>query len=167
LGDVIAVLDAGRVLQSGAAPGVFARPASPRVAELLGAENVIAGKASETSDGLVAITAGALTIFAVADDVMQRDEGEPRTISISGPVHAVVRADEIVLSRSPSPTSARNSFAATITAICAGVALRRIELDVSGTSLVAIVTASAVADLQLSPGAQVTASFKATAVHLC
>ena len=167
LGDVIAVLDAGRVLQSGTAPAVFARPASPRVAELLGAENVIAGKASKTSDGLVAITAGALTIFAVADDVTQRGEDEPRTASISGPVHAVVRADEIVLSRSPSPTSARNSFSATITAIGAGVALRRIELDVSGTSLVAIVTASAVADLQLSPGSHITASFKATAVHIC
>jgi molybdopterin-binding protein len=155
LGDVVAVLDSGRVLQAGPAPDVFSRPVSPRVAELLGAENVIAGTAVQTDDGLVAITAGALTLFAVAAS------------SVSGPVHAVIRADEIVLSRTAAPSSARNSFSATITAIGAGIALRRIELDVSDTPLVALVTASAVAELHLAPGAKVTASFKATAVHLC
>jgi molybdate/tungstate transport system ATP-binding protein len=167
LGDVVAVLDAGRVLQTGAAPDVFSRPVSPRVAELLGAENVIAGNASQTSDGLVAITASGLTLFAVADDIKGSGTGEARAASVSGPVHAVIRADEIVLSRTAGPSSARNSFSATITAIGAGIAQRRIELDVSGTPLVAIVTASATAELQLAPGAKVTASFKATAVHLC
>jgi molybdate/tungstate transport system ATP-binding protein len=167
LGDVVAVLDAGRVLQDGNAPDVFSRPVSSRVAELLGAENVIAGNASQTSDGLLAITAGALTLFAVADDVKGRAGSEGRAANVSGPVHAVIRADEIVLSRTAAPSSARNSFSATVITIGAGIALRRIELDVSGTPLIAVVTASAVAELQLTPGAKVTASFKATAVHLC
>lgn len=167
LGDVVAVLDAGRVLQTGPAPDVFLRPVSPRVAELLGAENVLAGSASETADGLVSITAGTIELFAVANDGKEPGEGDAQAVRLSGPVHAVIRADEIVLSRTAAPSSARNSFSATVTAVGAGISLRRIELDVSGTPLVAIVTASAVAELKLSPGVRVTASFKATAVHLC
>ena len=45
LGDAAILLDAGRVLQSGTPADVFRRPASPYVAEFLGAENVFAGTA--------------------------------------------------------------------------------------------------------------------------
>ena len=177
LGDVVAVLDAGRVLQAGPAPDVFSRPASPRIAELLGAENVFAGEIRESGDGLVALTAGALTIFAVDADVRHADRptspATARAVAGAAPVlhdrqvHAVIRADEITLSRNAAPSSARNSFAATVSAISAGGALRRVELDVSGMVMVSVVTARAVEDLELTPGARVTASFKATAVHLC
>ena len=43
LGDVVILLDAGRVLQSGEPADVFRRPKTPYVAEFLGAENVFAG----------------------------------------------------------------------------------------------------------------------------
>jgi molybdopterin-binding protein len=188
LGDVIVVLDAGSVLQSGRAPDVFARPSSPRVAALLGAENVFAGRATVTDDGLIAITAGALTIYAAADansvaptlpggagDRMAATGGaRDRTAAGGGggdraaaDVHAVIRADEIVLARTASPSSARNSFPATVTSVGAGGSLRRIELDVGGTTLVAVVTSSSVAALALAPGMRVSATFKATAVHVC
>jgi molybdate/tungstate transport system ATP-binding protein len=163
LGDIVAVLDAGRVLQSGPAPDVFSRPSSPRVAELLGAENVIAGVVSEERGGLVTFVAGALTIVAVAEEPSR--DAEHRTAPPM--IHAVIRADEIVLSRHAAPSSARNSFSATVTGVSAGGSVRRVELDVSGTQMVAVVTASAVAELRLAPGSIVTASFKATAVHLC
>jgi molybdate/tungstate transport system ATP-binding protein len=163
LGDVVAVLDAGRVLQSGPAPDVFSRPSSPRVAELLGAENVIAGVVSDERGGLITFDVGALTIVAVADEPSR--DAERRTAPPM--IHAVIRADEIVLSRHATPSSARNSFSATVTGVSAGGSVRRVELDVSGTQMVAVVTASAVAELRLAPGSIVTASFKATAVHLC
>ena len=44
LGDFAILLDGGRVLQSGPPEQVFRRPASPYIAEFLGAENVFAGE---------------------------------------------------------------------------------------------------------------------------
>jgi molybdopterin-binding protein len=44
LGDIAILLDGGRVLQSGPPEQVFRRPASPYIAEFLGAENVFAGE---------------------------------------------------------------------------------------------------------------------------
>src|SRR5206468_12104401 len=45
LGDVAIMLDRGRVVQQGAPEDVFRHPASPYIAEFLGAENVFAGTA--------------------------------------------------------------------------------------------------------------------------
>jgi molybdopterin-binding protein len=42
-----------------------------------------------------------------------------------------------------------------------------VTIDVSGTPLVAAVTTRSVRELLLSPGVDVVAGFKATAVHLC
>jgi ABC-type sulfate/molybdate transport systems ATPase subunit len=50
LGDVAILLDGGRALQSGAPEEVFRRPASPYIAEFLGAENVLAGTARVLED---------------------------------------------------------------------------------------------------------------------
>jgi molybdopterin-binding protein len=126
------------------------------VAELLGAENVLAGTAA-MRDGMVELRTGALTIHAVLPD----------GVAVSGHAHAVIGADEITLAREPKESSARNAFAATVTAASGAGALVRVELDVNGTPLVAAVTAGAARELALAPGATVHLSFKATAVKIC
>src|SRR6185312_13147779 len=147
LGDVAIVLDNGRVVQQGDPEQVFRRPASPYIADFLGAENVFAGAArpirSEAPDWIaggeqefvqhaVAFTTGGLTFYALGDVV-------------PGPAHAVIRAEEIV------PAGA----------------LSRVTVDASGTLLVSAVTARSVRDLGLEVGSNVVAGFKAMAVHLC
>ena len=52
LADRICVLDAGYVLQTAAPETLFARPATPRVAELLGGSNVFDGKLVGSGDGV-------------------------------------------------------------------------------------------------------------------
>jgi len=157
LADVLAVLDEGRVLQHGIATNIFAHPATARVAELLGAENVIAGQATTTSDGAVELRAGRLTIHALSPD----------GATANGPAHAVIGADEITLSREPRETSARNSFAGRVIAMSGAGALARVEIDVDGAPLVAVVTAGAARELAIAPGETVHLSFKATAVRIC
>ena len=157
LADTLAVLDAGRVLQHGVATDLFAHPASGRVAELLGAENVIAGVATTGSDGAIELRAGRLMVHAVMPDGG----------AVTGPAHAVIGADEITLSRDAKETSARNSFAGRVIAVSGAGALVRVEIDVEGTPLVAVVTAGAARELALGPGAPVHLSFKATAVRIC
>jgi molybdopterin-binding protein len=169
LGDVAIVLDRGRVVQTGDPEDVFRRPKSPYIADFLGAENVFAGTArpirAEEPDWVegdpdgfmehaVAFTTGALTFYALGDVV-------------PGPTHAVIRAEEVSLSAEPSHSSVQNQFRGRIIEIVPNGALSRVTIDVSGTPIVAAVTARSVRELQLAVGSDVVAGFKATAVHLC
>ncbi|HRN54706.1 MAG TPA: ATP-binding cassette domain-containing protein, partial [Gemmatimonadaceae bacterium] len=103
LGDRAILLDAGRVLQQGTPAEVFRRPASPYVAEFLGAENVFAGVAREIGEvspdwvegdpamyarghRAFAFETDGLTLYAVGDFA-------------SGAGHAVIRAEEITVAR--------------------------------------------------------------------
>ena len=157
LADTLAVLDDGRILQAGPATNLFAHPSTGRVAELLGAENVLAGNATSAPDGTIELRTGRLTIHALAPDA------QPAT----GSVHAVIGADEITLCRQAKESSARNSFAGRVTAVSATGALVRVEIDVDGTTLVAVITAGAARELSLASGSAVHLTFKATAVRIC
>ncbi|HEX2781155.1 MAG TPA: ABC transporter ATP-binding protein [Gemmatimonadaceae bacterium] len=155
LADRIALLDDGALLQTGPAPDVFAHPVSVRAAELLGAENVFAGRVVGRGDGLVEFRTGSLVLHALADE------------SPEGATHAVVHAGEIVVAREAARSSARNSVVGRVSSVTSTGALARIELEVSGTPLVASITASSARELALREGDEVHASWKATAVRLC
>ena len=174
LGDVAILLDSGRVLQSGPPERVFREPASPYIAEFLGAENVLAGTVhhlrdsapdwSASSDDIPDLSArgkhaiefrsGPLTLYTVGD-------------AEEGPGHAVIRAEEILLSIEPHPSSARNVFSGRILEVASSGALTRVTVDVQSTPLIAALTTRSADELGLSPGQEVHASFKAMAVHLC
>jgi molybdopterin-binding protein len=169
LGDVAIMLDRGRVVQQGDPEQVFRKPASPYIADFLGAENVFAGLAkpirreapdwveaaeSEVIQTAVAFTTGSLTFYALGDGV-------------TGPTHAVIRAEEISLSVEPSMSSVQNQFRGKIVEIVPAGALTRVTVDASGTPIVAAVTSRSMRELRLWTGVEVVVGFKATAVHLC
>jgi len=171
LGDVAILLDRGRVLQSGPPEVVFQKPATPYVAEFLGAENVFAGEVrvlpelppdwlpGESGElthenKAIEFRTGRMTIYTVGDGV-------------PGPAHAIIRAGEVVLSHDPALSSARNRFVGKVSEIATLGALTRVTLDVGGTPLVASLTTRSARDLGIRAGDQMWASFKAMAVHLC
>ncbi len=171
LGDVAVLLDGGRALQSGAPDEVFRRPASPYIAEFLGAENVLAGTVRVLEDRApnwmagdslpvaqehraIEFTAGPLTLYTVGDFP-------------AGDGHAVIRAEEIVLSLEAPSGSARNRFLGVVSELATLGALTRVTVDVDGVPLVASLTTRSAKELSLMVGLRVTASFKAMAVHLC
>jgi molybdopterin-binding protein len=156
LGDVAVLLDAGRVLQAGPPEEVFRKPASSEVAAFLGAENVYAGTVVVLGDGTVEFhtSDGAMTFVAAGD-------------ATPGPGHAVVPADEIVLSPTAIASSARNVFHGYVEAVERSGPLSRVTVMVDGTPLVAALTTRSASELRLDPGTPVIASFKAMAVHLC
>jgi molybdopterin-binding protein len=171
LGDQAILLDGGRVLQAGAPAEVFRRPASPYVAEFLGAENVLAGTARDLGEAApdwldgdpreyaqghraFAFESEGLTLYAVGDFVP--DAG-----------YAVIRAEEITLARGQTHDSARNRFSGRITELVTLGALTRVTVDVRGTPIVAALTTRSAQELSLEPGLAVVVTFKAMAVHLC
>ena len=169
LGDLTILMDRGRVVQAGPPATVFGKPANPFAASFLGAENILAGvarpirdtspdwteaAASSYEEHAVAVSVGALTMYAIGD-------------ALPGPVNVVIRAEEVALSLQPAASSIRNQFTGRVTELVPSGAITRVSVDVSGTTIVAAVTSRSVGELQLQPGREVTAAFKATAIHLC
>ena len=154
LGDVAVLLDAGRVLQSGEPAEVFRHPATPYVASFLGAENVFAGGVA-IENGLAIFHSGPLTMYVMSD-------------APPGPCHAIIRAEEILVSRdAPGQSSARNHFAGRVSRMASAGPLRRVTIDAGGAELVAALTTYSADELALKTGDTVYFTFKATAVHLC
>ena len=163
LGDVAMIVDEGRIAQQGSPESVFRRPSSPYIADFLGAENVFAGVVQpcdrEVADGATAQRAvefktDAFTLRALGDVG-------------PGPAHAVIRAEEIVLSLDTPASSMQNHFRGCVIELLSNGPLTRVTIDVNRLPLVAAVTARSVAELDLAVGKEIVASFKTTAVHLC
>lgn len=62
--------------------------------------------------------------------------------------------------------SARNKLNGTIKAIENGIVTSKVEVDVSGATLVAVITKDAVEELGLKQGENITAIVKATSIML-
>jgi molybdopterin-binding protein len=154
LGDVAILLDAGRVLQSGEPAEVFRHPATPYVASFLGAENVFAGGVA-IENGSAIFHSGPLSMHVTSD-------------APAGPCHAIIRAEEILVSRAaPGQSSARNHFEGRVSGIASAGPVWRVTMDAGGVALIAALTTYSADELALKIGDTVWFTFKATAVHLC
>jgi molybdate transport system ATP-binding protein len=153
LGDELAVLEGGRIIQRGSAAELSAAPATMFVADLTGA-SVLSGVASPGADGLTRIELdGGGTLFSID--------------TATGAVNVSVLPWEIALEPSGlEPTgSARNHLDALVeTATPVG---NRVRVGLRCPQpLTAEVTSGAADALALRPGVRITAAFKATATRL-
>ena len=104
------------------------------------------------------------------------DRGEERVFSIdrteisvvtgvTGPAHLVVRPEEILLSRRPLRSSARNCLRGRIVKIADRGTVVYVTVDVP-PAFDSAVTRRSLDELGLEVGAEVYISFKASAVHV-
>jgi molybdate transport system ATP-binding protein len=152
LGDFMAVMVDGRLRQFGPVEEVFRRPADREIAAAVGIENMVAAEVESRANGLIELRAGQARLECV-------DRGE------TGGVLALIRAEDIAISREPAAGSARNHLKGTVAGVEWEGPVARVELD-CGLRLVALVTSQSVADLDLHPGQAIHAAVKATAIHL-
>ena len=157
LGDLVAVLAEGRIAQSGTPEQVFRYPNSAFVARFVGTGNVIAGTvertdaASSTGSFRGRFRGGNLTLDVVAER--------------EGPIHAVIRPEDIVLSLTPHPDSARNHMEGRVVRLERLGPVTMVHLDV-GRPMIASVTTTSSEEMGLTTGAVVMVAFKATAILL-
>jgi molybdate/tungstate transport system ATP-binding protein len=157
LGDLVAVLSEGRIAQSGRPEQVFRYPNSAFVARFVGTGNVIAGtvertdQADESRPFRGRFTGGNLVLDVVAER--------------EGPIHAVLRPEDIVLSLSPQSGSARNHMQGKVVRLERLGPVTLVHLDV-GRPLIASLTTQSVEDMELKAGTSVIVAFKATAILL-
>jgi molybdate transport system ATP-binding protein len=153
LGQRVAIIDHGHVLQQDSAERLAAAPASAFVAEFTGSV-VLTGRARRDR--------GALTVIELdgGGSATATDPGE-------GAVAISVFPWEITLGPAGQRAhdSAQNRLAARVRSITAVGNRVRVGLD-AGQPLVAEITQAAADDLRLHAGATVTASWKATATRV-
>lgn len=154
LGDRLAVIVDGAVLQTGSPQEVFSQPANADVARVVGVETVEQGSITHTEAGLVTVQVGGVSLTAV------------EAAGVGPEVFVCIRAEDVTLERAGSgATSARNHLRGRLRSIESLGALARVTVD-CGFPLTAVITRSALSELQLDVGMPVTAAFKAGAVHL-
>jgi len=153
LGDRVAVIDGGRIVQEGTAGELAASPASAFVADFTGAV-VMTGVAREGAGGLTVVD---LDGGGSATSTDQR----------TGPVALSVHPWEIALEPAGAHAegSAQNHLQAEVVTVTEVGNRVRVGLA-AAQPLVAEVTRAAVGGLHLEPGVRVTVSWKATATRL-
>jgi molybdate transport system ATP-binding protein len=153
LGDRVAVIDRGRIVQEGTAAELAAAPTSGFVANFTGA-NVLAGSAGPGARGLTVI----------------RLDGGGEVVSAepaSGPVTVSVYPWEVELEPPgrEHAGSARNRLTATVTSVTTLGGRVRVGLN-APQPLTAEITDASLRQLGLTPGASVVATWKAAATRL-
>jgi molybdate/tungstate transport system ATP-binding protein len=157
LGDLVAVLAEGRIAQRGTPEEVFRYPNSAFVARFVGTGNVIAGSVERTEAGTLPgpfrgrFRGGNLVLDVVAER--------------EGPIHAVIRPEDIVLSLTQHPDSARNHMEGKVVRLERVGPVTMVHLDV-GRPLIATVTTASTDEMRLQAGGCVIVAFKATAILL-
>lgn len=156
LGDHIAVMNEGRIVQRGPVQDVFSRPVNLAVAGIVAMETVQPGRVLEIQDGLATLLVGSVRLRAVANDL------PPDTAE----VFACIRAEDVILSNESEPhSSPRNRLSATVRAVVTEGPMTRIDLD-CGFPLTALLTKQACEEMALKEGATVLALVKAPQIHL-
>jgi molybdate transport system ATP-binding protein len=154
LGDQMAVIGMGRVLQVGTPQDVFNRPKDADVVRIVGIETALQGRVIGSSGGLMTVDVAGIKLVALGNDEVGPD------------VFVCIRAEDVVLESAGAGTSsARNHLVGKVQEIQSLGALVRVTIH-CGFLLSAVVTRAAIQDLRLSAGTSVTASMKAGAVHL-
>jgi molybdate transport system ATP-binding protein len=153
LGDRVAVIDGGRVVQQGTPAELAAEPGSAFVADFTGAVVLLGTARDDDHTGTVVELDGGGRVFS--------------TQRASGPVAVSLYPWEIALEPAGAHAtgSARNRLDAEVVSLTAVGGRVRIGLN-AGQPLVAEVTEAAVRDLGLRPGVRVIASWKAAATRL-
>ena len=151
LGNRIAVIGEGRLMQVGTPEEIFRHPNSEFVARFAMTRNIFHGKAERKSSGDTVFKVDG-TEFIIAADA-------------EGTHHASIRPEDILISIEPINSSARNCLPGTITHVIDKGSTLYITVSIP-PELSCLITRHSFEELELHEGKKVYMTFKASAVHL-
>lgn len=156
IGDRVAVFFKGSLHQYDSTQTVFTRPATPETAAFVGVETIIPGEVTRNDEAHLLIHTNGFSIDAAGD------------IETGAKVFVCLRPEDITITagqESNQPTTARNHIPCKITRLIRQGPFVRVNLD-AGFPLCALITRASAEEMQLQPGLDVVAVFKASAIHL-
>ncbi len=157
LGDRIAVVNEGRVVQVGSPEEIFRKPDSEFVARFVGVRNIFRGEVRSGEDGYKVLPLNGVEVAVVT--------------GLTGRVHASIRPEDIVISREPLQSSARNSFRGRIVDIADRGSVVYVTVRVPSApqgkppDFISMITRRSLEEMELKEGLEVYIAFKASAVH--
>ncbi|PIU54939.1 MAG: ABC transporter [Chloroflexi bacterium CG07_land_8_20_14_0_80_51_10] len=151
LGDRIAVIGEGRIVQVGTPEEIFRQPNSEFVARFAMTRNIFAGEVRDGGGECALIDIGGTQLAVVTD--------------LRGNLHASIRPEDILLSAEALRSSARNSFKGVITNISNRGSTVYLTVTVP-PDFICLVTRRSFEELELKEGGEVYVTFKASAVHV-
>jgi molybdate transport system ATP-binding protein len=161
LGDRISVVNEGRIVQVGPPEEIFRKPVSEFVARFVEARNIFRGEIRPGEDGYQVLcldpstSSGRCTVeIAVVTDLV-----------LTGPVHGSIRPEEIVISREPLHSSARNSFRGHVVDITDRGTVIYVTVHIP-PDFTCVITRRSLEEMELREGLDVYIAFKASAVHV-
>ncbi len=165
LGDRVAVLMSGSLLQTGPTTEVFAHPVNLEVAHFVGIDSIIPGVVESAPEGLAQVHIDGLTQVRInggsAQVVGNFQAGEQLILCL--------RPEDITLSlpgTEDPKSSARNRLGGKALKVTPWGAHYRVAVACGENHLVAFITRPAFLELKIAEGDEVVASFKASAVHV-
>ena len=150
LADRVGLIINGEIIQVGSPESLFSKPLNENVARFVGVENILKGKIKSNKRGVAIIDVEGREVYAVTEI----KEGE---------VDIFIRPENIILSKTPFKSSARNVFKGEVVKLTNLGPIMNVELN---NGLKVFITKQSVDEMNLKPGDKVYASFKATATHV-
>ncbi|MFX1255377.1 MAG: tungstate ABC transporter ATP-binding protein WtpC [Promethearchaeota archaeon] len=151
LADRIGIMRDGKLVEVGTPLEIFGKPKDEFVAEFVGFENIFEGIA-KTSEGNTIVE-----IDKLIDIEVVTEKG--------GHVKLGIRPEDIVISKVPHKTSARNLFEGKISDFIDLGSMVKLKIDI-GKEFTALITKRSFLDMRLTVNQSVYISFKATAVQI-
>jgi len=156
LGDDLAVMADGKIVQTGPVQEVFSRPANLAVAGIVAVETVQPARIVQAADGLITLAIGGARLAAIEQELP----------AAASDVYVCIRAEDVILLKGDEArSSARNRLPATVRSVNRQGPLVRIDLD-CGFPLIALLTKQACEELALEENDRVIALVKAPHIHL-
>ena len=157
LGDQVAIVNEGRIVQHAPVEEVFRRPLTPAIAKIVAVETVRRARVLQADEELVIVAVGEARLIAAAPEF---PIGSPEAF-------VCIRAEDVLLLKSAETVSAsaRNRLPGIVKSLTHEGPIWRIELD-CGFTLTALLTRQACEELALRENDRVLAMIKATNVHL-
>jgi molybdate transport system ATP-binding protein len=157
LGDQVAVVNEGRIVQHASIEEVFRRPLTSAIAKIVAVDTIQRARVLQADEELVTVAVGEARLVAVARDF-------PRGVTEA---LVCIRAEDVLLLKSVETVSAsaRNRLPGIVKSVTHEGPIWRIELD-CGFTLTSLLTGQACDELALKENDRVLAMIKATNVHL-
>ena len=151
LGDRIAVLGEGRIVQIGTPEQIFRHPNSEFVAGFVKTRNIFEGEVSDSSNGQ--------GIFCV-------EEAKLAVVTPHrGKLHASIRPEDIIISKEPPPSNTLNCLQGTITRIADHGSVIYLTINVP-PEFTCLILHRSLEELGLEENQQVFITFKASDVNI-
>jgi len=156
LGDRLAFMEKGRILQQGTPYEVFNHPVSEHVADFVGVETILEGSIDEIKDNLVTIKLPWGESIKATGNMKKGEK-----------VKIFIRPENVIIAHEETDfkSSLRNWYRGKITNLTDTGFYYRVELDCK-FPLISYVTKQSVEEMNLKKEKIVKACFKATSVHI-